>query len=96
MKFIKSADGERISAVNDLGLVVAYIEKNRFGTHGHWRGWMHYKYCYYLNRCVRCDVWHKMVYPSWDSGYGYFGSWTDDQNYFGNIQEFKDYYKEVV
>lgn len=36
--------GDRIYAINADGKTIAYIEKNRFGTHGHWRGWNHYVY----------------------------------------------------
>lgn len=96
MTFIKSKDGDTISAVNSMGLVVACIKKNRFGTHGHWRGWEHYKYCYYRNRLLKTTTWFRDVFPSWDEGFGYFGSWTDDVPWFGSIQEFKDYYKEVT
>lgn len=96
MMFIKSQDGETISAVNSKGMVIAYIRKNRFGTHGHWRGWEHYKYCYYTNRFLRTDVMYQMVYPSWTSGFGYFGSWSPDPMIFRSIQDFKDHYKEVA
>lgn len=93
MKFIKSDDGERVYAVNSTGITVAYIEKNRMGTHGHWHGWMHYKYCYYHNRFIRTDVFCKTVFPGWDRGFGYFDSWSSDRTCFTNIKEFKEHYQ---
>ena len=37
---IEKLDGVYL-AVNDKNEAVAYIKKNCFGTHGHYRGWEH-------------------------------------------------------
>lgn len=96
MKFIKSEDGEKVFAVNDHGEVIAFIEKDRFGTHGHWRGWKHFKYCYYTNSLVWCGVFCGVIFPSWKSGYGIFDKWTSDPSGFANIKEFKEHYTKEV
>lgn len=93
MRFVKSPDGETVSAVDESGKVVAYIKKNRFGTHGHWHGWMHYPWCEPLGKCVWAGVSVTSVYPErketrpWEH-------WTDEVCCFGNIKEFKERYQK--
>ena len=94
MRFIKSKDGEQISAFNDSNELVAYIRKNRMGTHGHWNGWRHYLYCDYLNQYIWAGVNCTAVYPGWNgSGYGFLDHWTNAPTCFSNITEFKNYYR---
>ena len=45
MKLIRSEDGERAYISNNNGIVIAMVEKQKMGTHGHWRGWTHYRLC---------------------------------------------------
>ena len=92
MKIVKN--GEIYSAVNDGEKVVAYIEKNRFGTHGHWRGW---------NHLVFSDKRNDYVYAermNMDNGLRWWDdpSCVDSDQYipvhFCNVKEFKEYYEK--
>lgn len=90
MTFVKSENGERVSAIDATGKTVAYIEKNRFGTHGHWHGWKHYPWCEPLGKCIWACVAEDIVFS--DRAYKPFVYWTDKPSWFANIKEFKDYY----
>ena len=81
MKIIKN--GETYSAVNDDGKVVAFIVKNCFGTHGHWRGWEHYVYCDEKNAFYTAECINNCFNPA-----------EEIPCIFCNIKEFKEYYEK--
>ena len=91
MKIIKS--GENYLAVDDSGKTVAYIKKNCFGTHGHWRGWEHYVFSEKKNDYVIAEVMNEENGLFW---------WRDPEcmdsdqyipAVFCNIKAFRDYYE---
>ena len=91
MKFVKSADGETVSAIDATGKTVAYIKKNRFGTHGHWHGWKHYTWCESQGKCVWCAIDEDVIFP--DRPHVAWKAWTDAPPCFSNIKEFKAYWE---
>lgn len=96
MRFEKTADGERINVIDDDGTIIAYAEKQRFGTHGHWRGYLHYLFCDRVGKIIWAGEQSKSIYPEkpvnncWEN-------WTDAPPVFLNVKEIKAYYlpKEV-
>ena len=94
MKFMKSEDGETVSAIDENGNVVAYIKKNRFGTHGHWHGWDHFLFCDSLEKWIWAGVARHVAFQNrgidnpWDK-------WTEAPVIFSNIKEFKLYHETV-
>lgn len=92
MKFIKSKNGERVTAVSESGETIAYIEKYRFGTHGHWHGWHHYVFCERVNKHIWAGVDESIIYPerprvAWKN-------WTSAPEWFANVKAFKTFYLE--
>lgn len=91
MKFVKSDDGERISVISDDGDVIAYIEKERFGIHGNWRGWRHCVFCDRLGKIIWVGVDETVVYP--ERVHVPWKSWSDLPPWFSNVKEFKAFYQ---
>ena len=89
MQFIKSPDGEQVSAVSD-GQTVGFIRKNRFGTHGHWHGWKHYTRCERSGEFTWCGVWASAICP--EKQHKAWATWSDEPSVFASIKEFKEYY----
>ena len=92
--FIKSDDGERISAIKD-GVEIAYIKKNRFGTHGHWRGWEHYVRYEGDGKCHRVNMLSSVVTGVIDKD-NPFKTWSDEPPLFSEIKSFKAYTTKKV
>lgn len=92
MTFVKAEDGERISAIDGTGRTVAYIEKQRLGTHGYWKGYLHYTFCEKLEKLIWAGVDERMIYP--DKPYEPLKSWTAAPPWFPSVKEFKAYYSE--
>ena len=87
MKYIK--DGDRVSAINENGDLVAYIEKDRFGTHGHWHGYKHFVFCEKLNEFIWAAVPKFVVYPGEPASD--YESWTEEPPHFSSVRSFKEY-----
>ena len=68
--------------IKEGDMIIAYIEKNRMGTHGHWRGYTHYMYHEGRFLWAGADI----VIG------GKMRPWTDAPWVFRNIREVKDYY----
>ena len=92
MTFTKTEDGEKILAIDSTGRTVAYIEKDRFGSHGHWKGYLHYIFCEKLGKLIWAGVDEYMIYP--DRPHESWKSWTEAPPWFPNVKEFKTYYSE--
>ena len=90
MTFVKSPDGEQVSAVNSDGRTVGFIRKNRMGTHGHWHGWRHYTWCEQMGECIWACLNASDVFK--DRPYVPYEYWTDAPPCFSNVKEFKEYY----
>lgn len=86
----EKAGPDRINAVDDSGTVIAYIEKQRMGTHGHWHGYLHYLFCDPLNKIIWAGEDENTVYP--DRPHIPWKSWTEAPTWFANVKEFKAYY----
>lgn len=87
ISFVKSPDGEQMNAVDMNGKIIGQIVKQRFGTHGHWKGWTHYCLHEASGKLLYAGVPEHVVIPD-----GRFEPWTDAPCYFANVKEFKNYY----
>lgn len=74
--FVKQTD--RVNAIGPNGILIAYIKKHYFGTHGHSSGWEHWIYCPDLGDFV----WAGAIQVE-QLGYPCF---------FRNVKQFKEYY----
>lgn len=83
-------DGDIVRAISTEGAVLGYIKKDRFGTHGHWRGYLHYVLCKENNKLIWAGINEREIFP--DRPYTPWKSWTDAPTWFANVKEFKEYY----
>ena len=79
---------DRYDLFDDYGKLTAVVEKERFGTHGHWRGWRHCVYCPVVGQILWAGV---ELYPGVPRDA--MENWTDAPVYFANLKEVKEYYK---
>ena len=84
MKIIK--ENEKILIIDQSGSVIAYLEKNGFGTHGHYRGYKHFIFSAADNKYIWCGV---EYYCKEEKEFKRF---TDKPETFRNLKEVKLYY----
>lgn len=89
-RFVKSEDGERIYAVAPGGETIAAIEKDRFGTHGHWNGYKHLVPCPKRGGAL---LW-VAIQPEFainERSVREHQFWYEAPPHFQNVKEFKEY-----
>ena len=87
-------DGDFVRAIDSNGTVIGYIKRQRHGTHGHWRGYLHYVPCKDRdNRMIWAGIEENYIYP--DRPHVEWKSWTEAPSWFSNVKEFKAYYDRM-